>query len=158
VSIHIRPAVESDLSALADLFLQGAEFHVRNASDKFRLPSREWAQAFLTDQLRNRNIIFLVAELDAEVIGEIRAELRKSPDFALFNPPATLQVEEIVVDSACRRRGVAKALMAAMEKAARNLKADQIVLNVWQFNEAARKLYHNIGYDVQRIVMEKDLR
>jgi ribosomal protein S18 acetylase RimI-like enzyme len=75
----------------------------------------------------------------------------------LLQPNTTLHIEEVVVDEAYRRRGVARILIGGVEEYAAKVGITRISLNVWKFNGPAEHLYLELGYTVQRSIMEKDL-
>ena len=66
-------------------------------------------------------------------------------------------VYEIAIDEPYRRRGYARAAMAAAEEIARSAGWTALGLNVFGFNEGARRLYESIGYDIVATQMSKTL-
>ena len=56
-------------------------------------------------------------------------------------------VEAVVVSSADRGPGVGRMLMAAAERWARDRGAEEVWLDVWEFNDAAIGFYEVLGYE-----------
>jgi ribosomal protein S18 acetylase RimI-like enzyme len=46
----------------------------------------------------------------------------------------------------CRRRGIGRRLVREAERWARARGAEEIELNVWEFNASAQALYERLGY------------
>lgn len=157
MKIVVRSATEADIPDLLRLFVQSAAYHSQQAPYFFRLPPDDWIREFFIGHLNNPKVTLLVALIDSQIVGEIRAELKNTPNIPLIKPMATLQVEELVVDDNHRRCGVATVLMQKVEDLAKALSVSQVTLNVWNFNESAKALYHRLGYGVQRSLMKKDL-
>lgn len=67
---------------------------------------------------------------------------------AVPNPPdAAFYVDALAVEESLRRRGAARALLAAAEVRARELELSSIALDTSLDNKAARALYLSAGYD-----------
>ncbi len=56
-----------------------------------------------------------------------------------------------------RNRGIGTALMAAAELDARARGARQVILDLHAGNEGASRLYRRLGYEVQGLLMRRDL-
>ena len=69
--------------------------------------------------------------------------------------PPRLFLYDLVVDDACRGRGLGRAAMTALETFAASLGASAIALDVFGHNLAARALYESLGYEVQQLGMAK---
>jgi len=59
------------------------------------------------------------------------------------------RIYSLAVDPAARGRGVAAALLAAAEEAARNRRCKQLTLEVRNDNAAARRLYEKAGFSLR---------
>ena len=55
-------------------------------------------------------------------------------------------VQELIVAQAHQRRGIATRLMAEAHRWARDRGLTEIDLNVYEFNQAALRLYSKLGY------------
>ena len=79
---------------------------------------------------------YLVAWIGTEPIGHGHLDWRE-------NPP---ELQDVFVDEAFRRRGVATALSAAAERAAAGAGHSTLSLTVSERNTAAIELYERLGY------------
>lgn len=68
-----------------------------------------------------------------------------------------VHVYDIEIDEAHRGRGLGRAAMLAAEGLVRDAGSDVISLNVFGFNEPARRLYDSLGYRVVATQMTKSL-
>jgi len=66
--------------------------------------------------------------------------------FSSFAARPLVNIHDIVVDPAFRRRGIARALFAAIEDEARARGAAKVTLEVLTGNVAAKALYQSLGY------------
>lgn len=103
------------------------------------------------------NETVFVAELVAKLCGCLTARLYDTPAQALYCPRRRVQLDDLVVRSTARRRGIGRALMSAAERWAREQGAEQLVLTVWQGNEAASAFYGQAGYGEAHRVLVREL-
>ena len=72
--------------------------------------------------------------------------------------PATIgRIGSVCVCENMHGQGIGRALMAQTERWARDQGATDIRLVVWAFNEGARHLYSELGYEVRTIEMGRSL-
>ncbi len=103
--IEIRPAVQTDLDAIAALHQEWVE--ESNTYGLTALPASRLS-AWLADCL-------LAAVVDGEVAGFIRAVVRDGPQLAVFDEGERyLEIEDLFVRSDRRRMGIGGALLDAM--------------------------------------------
>ena len=65
-----------------------------------------------------------------------------------------MHVEEFCVDESCHRQGIGRKLMEALRKDAAESGYPRLELDVWAFNEGARKFYESVGFTTFRYFME----
>jgi ribosomal protein S18 acetylase RimI-like enzyme len=94
-----------------------------------------------------------VAELGGEVVG--LACLRLLP--CLCDPRPSAELTELIVDPACRRRGVGRALVRRVALAAREGGAETLwLMTAWR-NTGAHAFYHEVGFRLYTITMQMPL-
>ena len=71
--------------------------------------------------------------------------------------PAKAYIYDIAIDEEHRGRGLGRAAMLAAEQLCRDAGIPEIGLNVFGFNETARRLYDSLGYRVVATRMTKKL-
>jgi len=135
-------AVEHDLDALSDVL--HAVVH-DGAGVSFVVPfSRADARAFWIEHVmpgvRARTRHVLVARLDGGIVGTVQMELAWAP-----NQPHRADVAKLLVHPDARRRGVAHALMVALEALALSLGRTLLTLDTWT-GSSAERLYRSLGY------------
>ena len=132
----ITRAGPADLDALATLFDAYRQFYGQ-APDAPR--ARQW----LRERLRFGESVVLVAKRGGTTVGF--AQLY--PMFSSVRTARTWILNDLFVDSAARRGGVARALLDAAAAFARENGAAGISLETTRDNEAARALYRAAGWN-----------
>jgi len=115
------------------------------ASVSFMWPfGREEAKAFWERVLagvgKAGGPVVLVAEVDGRIAGTVQLHPAWPP-----NQPQRADVAKLLVHSAFRRRGIARALMVALEEHARGLGRTLLTLDTVT-GSAADRLYRELGY------------
>jgi ribosomal protein S18 acetylase RimI-like enzyme len=142
----IREACIDDHAAIGRLYAEDDALHARGRPDMFQEPQEPRSISFLRERLVATDATMFVAALDGAVVGFAFVKLGRPPRDAMHRPRLFAYLEELVVSSDCRRRGIGTSLMHRVEEWARDRKVDQIELIVWEFNDEARKFYESIGY------------
>jgi ribosomal protein S18 acetylase RimI-like enzyme len=156
--IAIRPATRSDLPALGRLGALLLKTHYEFDQQRFMAPgesSDEGYAWFLGTQLRDDEVVVLVAERSGSVVGYVYAglepqswkELREACGF----------IHDVVVDEGGRRAGVAAALMDAATRWLRERGAPRVVLWTAQQNEGAQRLFERLGFRRTMVEMTREL-
>jgi GNAT superfamily N-acetyltransferase len=110
---------------------------------------------FLGTQLHEQDVVVLVAEQRASVIGYVYAglepqswkELREACGF----------IHDVVVDERGRRAGVATALIDAAADWLREHGAPRVVLWTAQQNAGAQRLFERLGFRRTMVEMTREL-
>lgn len=158
MDVRIRKATIEDFESYSGLFNQVNDVHVAVFPDTFR--HVEGAPRAFEDYraiLEDPNQLLLMAQAGGQVVGYVHTLLRERPPIPIMVPARFAVVDTLVVDDACRRRGVGRALMAAAEDWAQSNGAVYVELNVWAFNRGAVALYEELGYGVISQRMRKML-
>jgi ribosomal protein S18 acetylase RimI-like enzyme len=157
-AIAIRRATEADLPALGRLGALLLRTHYQFDSKRFMAPGSspdEGYAWFLGTQLRDKDVVVLVAEKQAAVVGYVYAglepqswkELREACGF----------IHDVVVDERGRRGGVATALIEAAAAWLREQGAPRVVLWTAQPNEGAQRLFERVGFRRTMVEMTREL-
>jgi GNAT superfamily N-acetyltransferase len=134
--------VEADLDALADVL--HAVVH-DGAGVSFVVPfSVEESRAFWADTVlpgvRAGTRRVIVARLHGRIVGTVQVDLATPP-----NQQHRAEVLKLLVHPLARRRGIARALMIAIELIARAEGRTLLTLDTWT-GRAAELLYLSLGY------------
>ena len=135
-------AIDRDLDMLADVL--HAVVH-DGAGVSFVLPfSRDEARAFWMDKVLPGALAgtrrVLVARDAERIVGTVQIDLATPP-----NQPHRAEVVKLLVHPSARRRGIARALMVALEDEARDAGRTLLTLDTWT-GGPAETLYRDLGY------------
>lgn len=151
----IRPARHDDEAFLVSLLPRLADFPlpVWRTAEEIARGDRQ----ILLDALHGRieHASILVAELSPG--GERAGYVFATTGHDYFTRAAHAHVEVIAVTADAERRGVARALMDAIEQWAKRRGYKWVTLNVFDRNARARALYDSLGYEPETIHFRKDL-
>lgn len=150
-SIAISPLSGSEPTDVAEL---GALLHAcvhDGASIGFVLPfsvaeGEAYWQSKVLPRVRDGCVILLVARMDGRIVGTVQLDHDTPP-----NQPHRAEVRKLLVHPACRRRGIAKALMAAIEARAAVLGRSLLTLDT-RTGDHAEPLYAALGYRIAGII------
>ncbi len=136
MKISTHRAGPADLDALALLFDAYRQFYGQ-AGDVPR--AREW----LRERLRFGESVVLVATREGKPVGFTQLY----PMYSSVRTARTWILNDLYVDAGARRTGVARSLLDAAAKFAREDGAAGISLETTQDNAAARALYRAAGWN-----------
>ncbi len=136
-----RPARAEDAPALLALVraLNAAEGNATDLLD---------AATLARDVIAAPSTFAMVAEQDGELIGYATAH----PTYETGHAERGLYVGDVYVDTAYRRRGVARALLAALAAEGRAQGAQHLWLTAQEGNHAAHALYRSLGGHGERVL------
>lgn len=119
---RIRQAEPQDLDALVRLEAEAGE--------------TGWSRAAYEGELRNSVATLWVVDANQHVVALMVA----------WTLPGEVQLQNVVVARAWRRRGIGRALMATLLEHARRHGAQSVELEVRSGNHPARRLYAALGF------------
>ena len=148
ISLLTPEAFEARLPELADLL--HACVHA-DASVNFIAPfpideSDAFWRARVAPQLRAGHRLLWIADLGDRLAGSVQLELDTPP-----NQPHRAGVSKLLVHPEARRRGVARALMRALEAKACDLDRSLITLDT-RTGDVAEPLYASMGYETAGVI------
>lgn len=152
----VRAARASDVDALAQLEADLDALHAKLAPTFFRKPGVAAGFHFLR-ALSERDALVLVGEDSGRVMGALLARIVDTPADLSLVSTRRLYIESLMVAVPSRRRGIGSRLLAAAERWGRAHGATQVVLTVWDGNEAAETLYARRGYRTLHRVLARNL-
>jgi ribosomal protein S18 acetylase RimI-like enzyme len=141
-------ALEAGLDGLSDIIMTSVS---AGAAISFLQPlERSHAKSFwetqVFPQVRNGNRVLLAAIADANLVGTVQLDTMLPP-----NQPHRCEVSKMAVHPDHRRKGIARALMQALEAQAKALGKTLITLDT-KTGDAAQHLYTSLGYEEAGIV------
>jgi GNAT superfamily N-acetyltransferase len=165
-SLVVRPARAGDAADLARNWIEVGRHYVGLDADAFQLPDGDGLVAWFEELLRrprSEDAVWLVAEVDGRVVGDVAARLELPSEDAARQllrdlGQVRLYVDALGVGEAYRRRGVGARLMHAVEEWGRERGAVRSVLTTYHASPLSVPFYEQrMGYARRSIVFEKRL-
>jgi GNAT superfamily N-acetyltransferase len=135
MSVNVRRAAAADLDAIAPLFDAYRQFYGQPA-DAAR------ARTWLSERLQSGESVVLLAERDGRSTGFVQLY----PMFSSVRTARLWILNDLFVGSDARRCGVARALLDAAARFARDDGAVGLMLETGRDNAPARALYRAAGW------------
>jgi GNAT superfamily N-acetyltransferase len=149
--MKIRIATVSDVEALVALNRIAQDMHVQAFPDRFRrdAPQQIVADAF-AEKIQASTSYWLVAEED-ELVAFLSADFFEREESWHSVARRVCYLAGIVVAPSFRRRGIARALIGALQREA-DARGMTIELDVFAFNDEAKEVFSKLGF---KQVMER---
>lgn len=152
MSFTIRFAKAGDETVIAALLEKIYEQHATGRADLFGGGKSKYSSEDVLKLFDKQDApIFVATDDNDSVIGYAFCVIKE------FTSPAhykTLYLDDLNVDAAARRQGVATALLNACRKYGKENGCYNLTLNVWAFNEGAMRFYEKNGFTPQRFILE----
>jgi len=111
--------------------------------------------SYLGSQLKEPNVVILVAERDGKVIGYSYSGVEGTDYMALRGPAGAMY--DIVVDPDFRQQGIGRMLVEATLAALKSQGVPRVVLSTAEKNVAAQRLFDRSGFRRTMIEMTREL-
>lgn len=157
----VKRVTDTDIPGIDKRLSQVLEVHAAGRPDTFRSGTRKYTndelRAIIADD--DRPIFVAVAEDAApgQILGYGFCVVEDHAHSNNFQPICTLYIDDICVDTAARRQGVATAVYQHIVAWARERGFHNVTLNVWECNPGARAFYESMGMGVMKTCMEQVL-
>ena len=153
--IDIRLAKDKDIGGIIKLLRQIADLHHTLRPDIFRKGSQKYSwgdlEAIISDKSRP---VIVAVDGKGSILGYcFLFTLRHAPN-AVLKDFSSLFIDDLCVDERFRNQGIGKKLFEAAKAHAKQIKAYNMYLNVWEANEGAIEFYKSMGFFTQRRRME----
>jgi len=140
-AIDIHDATAADLDALVELAV-GLRDHLRQSTPTAAALRDGFVRLLADDAAR-----FVVArDADGAALGYVQCRYR----FSAWTGGSDVELEDVFVADAARRRGVGRQLVAAALAQARRAGCRTAVLTTNERNAAALALYRSLGFAAER--------
>jgi GNAT superfamily N-acetyltransferase len=144
-SISIRPALASDIADLIPLFEELDEYHRLALPAVFRKPAGARREPSWLDWLiaGPDQAILLAERPQTEIVG-LAVLIARS-----------VEIDQLVVAGAARRRGVGRSLIEASKAWGRARGISNLEVSAWSVNAETIKFYRRIGFSptIERFAM-----
>jgi len=158
MEVVIRQGQVGDAGQLARLNDIVQRLHVDRLPDAFGPSPADEVAAWFEARLADPNARVWLAEIEGRPVGYVLA-LFHTRDASLFTLARRwCEVDQIAVDPTARRRGVARALVAAVAQEAHAVGVTELRAQTWSFNEASRRTFESLGFEVENVRLRRDAR
>ena len=144
-----------------DLLVELQEHIVNIDKEKYNKitpPYRELYFSKTLDEVKKYDgKIFLYKENDhivGLIVGIMNLNAEETYD---FKAPKRGRISELVVSKNCRSKGIGKKLLNAMEEYLKAFGCQDILIEVFGYNELAIKFYEKMGYHTRMVEVTKTL-
>lgn len=148
----IRRATTNDLETLVRLNTQVQAIHVAARPDYFRVPETPAVSKWLAGMLDDPSIVVWLATRDGDALGYVLVMTKDRPANPFCHARVTAEIDQIAVEEGERGAGVGRALI---EHAIASAEVDNVELNVWAFNDAARAAFERCGFAPRTLTLER---
>jgi len=154
-TLTLRAARPDDRLACFELFAEVQALHVAARPDLFRPPADDEAFGHhFEDALGRDDKQIVLAWLGDAAVGAIHWEITRldASGLYLIDRPI-LWIESLCVREGLRGRGIARALVGLARAWAAERAIVDLALEVWSFNEDARRCFEALGLEVHARTM-----
>ena len=152
--ISIEKATESDCGDVLELLQEILQIHHSGRPDVFSASGAKYTEARLSKLFSDPMTPSLVICEDGEFRGYALCCIKETDGTPPRRASRVLYIDDLCVLSDQRGKGLGSALLTRVIELARELECDRVELNVWEFNEGARRLYERFGFSTQRRQLE----
>jgi ribosomal protein S18 acetylase RimI-like enzyme len=147
----IRRATSADAPTLARLNAHVQGWHAAQYPEAFFPdPDPEALVRYFADRLAHPACTAFLTGDPATGYALCQLHLREA---SIFSPGyRRLMVDHIAVAPEARRQGQGRALLTAARQLARDLKADEIMLDTWEANTEAHAFFRANGFQLRRML------
>lgn len=151
---NIRTATKNDIEQIVPLLIALDELHVKMYptvfdSSKIKFNIRK---SFLLDNIDKPDNLILLAESNKNIIGIVHYYIQKTINHPIKKDKKVAVLSDLYVDENYRNKGIAQQLInKGLESIKENWLVNNVVLNVFNKNQDAIKLYEKSGFQKQFI-------
>ena len=155
MNVTIKKACSSDRNEILRLLKQISAYHQVGRPDIFRAGSAKYSEDEFEAILQDANKpVFVAADENNNVLGYVFCKVIHYKSHAVFNDFDSLYIDDFCVDESVRGKHIGKLLFETVKDYAKEIGVYNIDLNVWEFNENAKKFYESCGMTTQKRKME----
>jgi GNAT superfamily N-acetyltransferase len=158
MEVVIRRGQVGDGEPLARLNGIVQQLHVDRRPDTFGPTRLDEVSAWFEARLADPNARVWLAEIEGRPVGYVLALFHTRDASSFTVARRWCEVDQIAVDPTARRRGVARALVAALAREAEATGVAELKAQTWGFNEVARRTFEELGFEVESVRLRRDAR
>ena len=143
--VAVRRATPADVDGILAVAREVQALHAHARPDLFTSDGSESAADVVARIGRTDEGAYWVAVVGGDIAGYAHALWQDEPASPWKHATRTLELRAMGVAASYRRRGIGERLWAAVREEAVRQRVDRVILNVWAFNEPARRFYERMG-------------
>jgi GNAT superfamily N-acetyltransferase len=151
MTVNVRRATIGDLPAFLELHTHVHALHLQRRPEQFKPTETHAIEARFREGLGADSPKIWVAELAGKVVGYAVEVQAQKAENTWCPARRWCEIEQVGVDPAHRRRGIARALLQTIVDSAHAAGIDEIELTSWSFNQDAHRAFEHFGF-VSKIV------
>ncbi len=156
--MKIRRAEKKDVGRINELLSQVLEIHAKLRPDLFISGTRKYTNQEIESIIADDHTPVFAAVDDSDTLMGYAFCMIKEPVKSNNMPEfKSLYIDDLCVDEDARGEHIGSSLYGHVCAYAREIGCYNVTLNVWEGNDAARAFYEEMGFKVQKTVMEKIL-
>ena len=156
--ISIRKANIQDAARIEELYTELEQDAVFYQPEHFVFSPAGSRSAQLETILNSDSQIMLVAEDDEKVIGFAHVVLSKAKAFSCLKPQSNIYLQDLVVTSSYRSKGIGTQLLEVAKTYGRENKVDFFRTQVFPMNKDGLRFYERNGFKQTMITIECPLK
>ncbi len=153
----VRKAAERDIPKILDLLSQVNLIHHNGRPDLFKAATKYTPDEVVGIISSEKTPVFVAVDENDKVSGYAFCVFRQFVGDGMMTDVKTLYIDDLCVDETCRHCHIGSILYDYVRGFAKECGCYNITLNVWYFNEDARRFYESMGMAPQRQFMEEIL-
>ena len=153
MAYRIRRANGGDLPGVISLLKQVLDIHYNIRPALYKQGATNYTNEELLEIFADDGRPVFVYDSDG-IKGYAFCEMRDYSGHEGLKPIKSLYIDDLCVDSECRREHVGRALFEYVKGYAKDNGCYNVTLCVWEGNDSARAFYDAMGMGVQKTVME----
>ena len=138
-SLQVRQATDDDVDLIAPLFDDYRQFYNQQSD-------LDGARAFIRARLQRWESVILLATSTDAIEARALGFVQLYPSFSSVSMRRLWILNDLFVAEGARRRGVARELLSATHRFARESRAVRVELTTAPSNHSAKRLYEAHGY------------
>lgn len=154
VRVTIDRAGLSDIPEMLRILRQVGGVHAQGRPDKFKPGACKHSAESLAQLLSDSNQPVFCLREGEKLLATAYLQIHRQEENSVLRRRLTVYVDDFCVDAAARGRHLGTRLMEHVIAYAKELGADEVLLNVYEFNASAIAFYESLGMKTQSRHME----
>ena len=153
-TVRVRRATVTDATTVSALNADVQAVHAAALPWLFKTASTDTFPATTAAAVLARDdVLVYLAYVEEEPAGYAYAQVRRHPETSFKYAFDEIYLHHVSVRPSLRRRGIGRALLAAVRQAAIDRNIKQLALDVWSFNADAQAFFRRHGFEAYNAAM-----